>query len=85
MTSSVTDNTAQNRFELAEKGETAYANYRRENRTLYIDYVFSPPALRGTGAAGRLMQGIVERARGESLPHNPARPRAHDDCGGAWR
>lgn len=61
----ITDNTAGHRYELAMEGEIAYANYRREDGTLFIDYVFAPEALRGTGAAGRLMEGIVAQARAE--------------------
>lgn len=63
----VTDNPSRSRYELAEAGETAYANYRREDGTLYIDYVFSPPALRGSGAAGRLMEGVVAQAKADGL------------------
>jgi predicted GNAT family acetyltransferase len=62
-----TDNTAQRRYELAVDGHTAYADYRRDGATVFINYVFAPEELRGTGAAGRLMQDIVERARGEDL------------------
>lgn len=60
-------NTTLERYELIHEGHTAYATYRKENTTLYIDYVFSPPELRGTGAAGRLMQYIVECANAEGL------------------
>lgn len=50
------------RYELDEAGETAYANYRLQGDRLYIDYVFSPPALRGTGASGRLMAALSQDA-----------------------
>ena len=43
--------------------ETVFANYRVENDTLYINYVEAPLGLRGTGAAGKLMQGIVKIAK----------------------
>ena len=59
----VTDNTARHRFELEEAGEIAFANYRRDGQTLVIPHVEAALALRGTGAAGRLMQGVVEIAR----------------------
>ncbi len=59
----VTDNTSQQRFELDDGGMTAYAEYHVKDRDLYIDYVFSPPELRGTGTAGRLMEGVMEIAR----------------------
>ncbi|WKL56920.1 GNAT family N-acetyltransferase [Asticcacaulis sp. ZE23SCel15] len=58
--SNVIDNTAESRFELSVEGEIAYADYHVTGDTLYIDYVFAPDALRGTGAAGKLMQGLVD-------------------------
>ncbi len=47
------------RFELMEQGHTAFGNYHVDGDALYIDYVEAPPELRGTGAAGRLMEGIM--------------------------
>ncbi|HWU48895.1 MAG TPA: GNAT family N-acetyltransferase [Asticcacaulis sp.] len=63
----ITDNTDKRRFELRENGHTAYADYRRDNDSLYIDYVEAPPVLRGTGAAGRLMEGVMQSARAQNL------------------
>lgn len=63
----VTDNRAMSRFELAVGGQTVYADYRRNGPTLVISYVEAPPSLRGTGAAGRLMEGVMEAARAEGL------------------
>ena len=59
MNQTVIDNAGSNRFELDVEGEIAHADYRVESETLYIDYVEAPAALRGTGAAGRLMEGIM--------------------------
>ena len=59
----VTDNAREHRFELEEDGLTAIAEYHLKGDSLYIDYVESPPALRGTGAAGRLMEGVMQAAR----------------------
>lgn len=67
MTTQVHDNPDRGRFELAEGGELAFANYRRQGDTLVIPHVEAAPALRGTGAAGRLMAGIVELARQDGL------------------
>jgi predicted GNAT family acetyltransferase len=61
----VRDNQEKSRFELEEGGAVAFANYRREGGTLVIRYVEAPPVLRGTGAAGRLMRGVMEIARDE--------------------
>lgn len=59
------------RYEMDEAGETAFADYRRGKGRLFIDYVFSPPALRGTGAAGRLMSAVAGKAREEGLKITP--------------
>lgn len=67
----VADNAARSRYELAEEGHLAYADYRREGGRLYIDYVFAPPELRGSGAAGRLMEGVAADARGRGETITP--------------
>ncbi len=59
------DNAGKSRFEYLMNGSVAFANYRREGTTLFIDYVEAPEELRGTGAAGKLMQNIMEQARQE--------------------
>ena len=61
------DNAAASRYELVEEGHTAYADYRKEDGTLYLKYVFAPEALRGSGAASRLMAGVTGFARSENL------------------
>jgi predicted GNAT family acetyltransferase len=63
MSDSIRDNAERNRYELEIDGQIVFANYRRSGDTLSILHVEAPPPLRGTGAAGRLMQGIVEIAR----------------------
>lgn len=65
MTEPFRDNAAESRFELAENGHMAFADYRRQGDLLVIDYVEAAPALRGTGAAGRLMEKVVAVARAE--------------------
>lgn len=67
----VTDNTERRRFELDENGQTAFANYQRNGLHVVIPHVEAPPALRGTGAAGRLMEGIVELARAGGFKITP--------------
>lgn len=61
------DNTLEHRFELEENDHTVFADYRRDGDTLYISHVEAPPPLRGTGAAGRLMQHIADMAHQEKL------------------
>lgn len=67
----VTDNTTAGRYELVEQDEIAYADYRLHPGNLIIDYVFSPPALRGKGTSGRLMEGVVADARAKGLKITP--------------
>ena len=59
------------RYELDEQEETSYADYRLDGARLYIDYVFSPPALRGTGASGRLMTALAQDARAKGRTITP--------------
>ncbi len=61
------DNAAAARFEMREDGEIVFADYRRNGDQLIIDHVEAPPRLRGTGAAGRLMRAIADRARSAGL------------------
>lgn len=65
--SDVTDNTAESRFELVEDGHLAFADYRRQGDTLILPHVEAAQALRGSGAAGRLMQGVLGMARDKGL------------------
>jgi predicted GNAT family acetyltransferase len=67
----VTDNYERRRFELAVGDHVAFADYRRQPGRLIITYVEAPPALRGAGAAGRLMQGVLEAARREGVKVTP--------------
>ena len=63
----VHDNTATRRFEMEESGHTVFADYRLSGADLYIDHVESPQALRGSGAAGRFMQGLLAEAKARKL------------------
>jgi len=59
----VRDNTALSRFEMDVGGDIAFARYRREGRTVIINHVETPAALRGHGIASRLMGGILDTIR----------------------
>jgi predicted GNAT family acetyltransferase len=72
----VVDNTAHHRFELAEGGGITFADYRLVGEQLFIPHVETPPALRGAGSAGRLMEGIVQHARARHLVIVPSCPYA---------
>lgn len=65
--SDVRDNRQLSRFELEEQGQLAFADYRRTEGRLIIPHVEAAPSLRGTGAAGRLMEGVLAAARAEGL------------------
>ena len=55
------------RYEMDEQGQTSWADYRLQDGRLVIDHVESPVALRGSGAAGRLMAAVAADARARSL------------------
>lgn len=71
MAEEVTDNRERSRYELDIAGQVVFANYRRQGTTILIPYVEAPQALRGTGAAGRLMEGVMAIARAEGLKVRP--------------
>ena len=48
-------------------GHVAYANYRIDGEIINIDYVFAPEELRGSGAAGKLMEEIARMARDKKM------------------
>jgi uncharacterized protein len=57
------DNDDKHRFEAEEDGKLVFANYREQDGRFLLTHVEADPALRGTGAAARLMQAIVAHAR----------------------
>jgi len=59
------------RYEMDEQGQTSWADYRLSGDRLYLDHVESPPALRGTGAAGRLMAALSADVRAKGLRITP--------------
>ena len=65
----VIDNTTRQRFELDIDGQIVFADYRRDGDIVIVPHVEAPVALRGTGASGRLMEGVLAllRARGERI------------------
>jgi predicted GNAT family acetyltransferase len=71
MTDRIVDNAARHRFELEVDGLVCFANYRRTEGQLAITHVEAPPPLRGTGAARRLMEGVLAIARTEGVKVQP--------------
>lgn len=74
--SDVIDNAALHRFELSENGQLAFASYRRNGDRVVIPHVEAAIALRGKGAAGRLMQGVAGLARAQGFKIVPTCPYA---------
>ena len=62
---------ARSRYEMDEQGQTSWADYRLSGGRLYLDHVESPPGLRGTGAAGRLMAALAADVRAQGLRITP--------------
>jgi predicted GNAT family acetyltransferase len=69
--SDLRDDTERSRYEREEQGLTSWADYRLTGGRLYITHVESPPLLRGTGAAGRLMAAVAQEARARGLKITP--------------
>jgi predicted GNAT family acetyltransferase len=67
MTNPIRNNLERGRFELDVNGQVVFASYQRQGSALVIYHVEAPLPLRGTGAAGRLMEGIAENARQKGL------------------
>lgn len=59
------------RYEMDEQGQTSWADYRLSGGRLFLDHVESPPGLRGTGAAGRLMAALAADVRAQGLRITP--------------
>jgi uncharacterized protein len=71
MSETFTDNRQASRFELDVDGVLAYADYRRGDGEMVIPYVYADPALRGTGAADRLMRQVKAIADAEQRSITP--------------
>ena len=61
------DNEEKHRFEAEEDGYLVYVSYREHDGRLILTHAEADPALRGKGAADRLMQAIVSHARAHDL------------------
>jgi len=63
----VRDNKSLSRFELDVEGALAFAEYRLAPGAVIITHTETPRALRGRGIASQLVQGALERIRGDRL------------------
>jgi uncharacterized protein len=57
--SEITDNTSLHRFELHERGETAFLLYERTPGAVRLIHTEVPGALRGKGVGSRLVAGVL--------------------------
>jgi predicted GNAT family acetyltransferase len=57
--------------QLFEGGAAVYARTHFNEGVLYIDFVEAAPQLRGSGAAGVFMKGLMEHVRGKSWKVEP--------------
>jgi predicted GNAT family acetyltransferase len=64
------------RLVLHENGAEAFADYRADSGRMIVPHVEAAHSLRGTGAAGRLMEGLVDAARQRGLKIVPLCPYA---------
>lgn len=65
------DNTDKQQYEIQVEGYTVFARYRLEGKHLHILHVEAPQELRGKGAAGQLMQALMEHARAQGYKVTP--------------
>ena len=71
MTDTFRHNPELSRYELEVDGLLAFADYQRSGHRLVIPHVETDPALRGKGAAGRLMEQVASTARAEGMRITP--------------
>jgi hypothetical protein len=67
----VIDEPAAQRLTLELEGGAVWTAYRRDGQVLALTHVEADPQLRGSGAAGRFMQAVVEYARAKGLKLRP--------------
>jgi len=65
----VSDNPARSRFELGPDGASGFIDYRRSERTLFLNHAEVPDALAGHGLGTRLVRESLDliRSRGERM------------------
>lgn len=69
--SEVRDNREKQRFELAEQGHLAVAEYRLHDGVMAFTHTLVPPALQGMGVGSRLIEGALAQARDRGLKVDP--------------
>ena len=64
---SIVHNAAKHRFELDVEGGSVFTEYRLSSGVMTFFHTLTPPALRGRGLAGKVVQAALEFARAERL------------------
>ena len=72
MTSAVTENVEEHRFELAEEGGTAFVTYILEGDSITFAHTMVPEEMEGRGVGSRLVRGALDEARERGLKVVPA-------------
>lgn len=67
----LTYNSDEQRYEQIHGDHFVYVNVRELEGVMYLDYVYAPPELRGTGAAGCIMEGLMALVRERGLKAKP--------------
>ena len=70
----VTNNRAENRYELAVDGQLAIAEYVVKGERIVFTHTEVPDALEGRGIGSALVRGALDQARGDGLKVVPACP-----------
>lgn len=60
-------NEQQNQFELTTQGHTAFLEFYREGNKLFLNHTEAPEALKGKGAAKKLVELSLKHARENGL------------------
>lgn len=63
----ITDNAAEQRFEMLVDGGMAFVAYRRNGAVLTLDHAEVPAALEGHGVGSRLVKGTLDDVRSRGL------------------
>jgi len=67
----VRDNTALSRFELDDRGVTAFLTYRLAGNVITLQHTETPVAARGHGLGSRLVEGVLQTVRARGLKAVP--------------
>lgn len=65
--SALIDNRDAGRFEMTFEGGVAVADYRLDSNDLYVNRVFVPESLRGSGIASQIMAAVFNHAQAHGL------------------